>query len=124
MALVSRRLPRAELSARAFDGELRSLVERAALDDLANRLETTGPIAVRRTVYSQLGCRVRLHCADGSALRLRLFWARRGSVDTLDSMRFDDRVGWIVGAHSGAVPMVFYAWLATYQSTCGTQRPC
>jgi len=115
MALVSRWRTRGELSPRAFDGEVRSLTQRVALDDLGSRLQTAGPIPVVRTLYTPLGGRVRLDCADGGALKLRLFWPRHGTVDTLDSIRFDDRVGWIVGTQSGGSPLVFYAWLATYQ---------
>jgi hypothetical protein len=116
MALVSRWLTRTDLSQRSFDDEVRSLEQRVALEDLGHRLKETGPIPVLRTIYTPLGGRVRLDCADGSALKLRLFWPRRDPVDTLDSIRFDDRVGWIVGTQSGGSLLVFYAWLATYQS--------
>ena len=118
MALVSRWQPLGELSPRAFDAEVRSLVQRAALEELARRITTTGPIAVRHTRYTPISGRVCFELSDDSTLKLRLFWRRRGQVDRLDSIRFDDRIGWIVVAQSGGSRLVFYAWLATYQTAC------
>ena len=98
MALVSRWQPRGELSPRAFDAEVRSLVQRAALEELARRIATTGPIAVRHTRYTPISGRVCFELSDDSTLKLRLYWRRRGQVDRLDSIRCDDRIGWIASA--------------------------
>ena len=115
MALVSRRPPREEPSPRAFAAEVRSLLERAALEDFAKRLDATGPIPVRRMRYTTFASRVRLQCLDGGALELRIYWPRHGPIDTLESIRFDDRVGWIVRTRSAGAPVVLYAWLGRYE---------
>ena len=115
MALVSRWMPLGEVSSRAFDAEVRGLAQRVAVEDLGERLYRSGPIPIRRTSYTHLVDRVRLECADGSALKLRLYGPRRPQVDTLNSIRFDDRVGWIVGTEACGSSTFLYAWLATYQ---------
>jgi hypothetical protein len=85
------------------------------LERLASRLALNGPVAVRATVLRRGGDRLDLHLDDGTILKLRLFWRRRESVVAIESMRWDDRIGWVLVVHTAAgARRVDYAWLATF----------
>jgi hypothetical protein len=85
------------------------------LERLRSRLALSGPIAVRDTAVRRGGERLDLHLDDETILKLRLFWARREAVEAIESMRWDDRIGWVLVVHTaGGARRVDYAWLATF----------
>ena len=99
--------------------ELERLVQEVRIDDLRRRL-ATAEVGVRDTAYRRSGGRVRFELDDGSTLALRLFWPRRGAVDSIVSMVYDERIGWIVDARTVAGgTMTLYAWLATVTPSGG-----
>jgi hypothetical protein len=83
------------------------------LERLAARLAERGPLAVRHTEVRHAGQRETLHLDDDTVLSLRLFWARTSRVAALCSVRWDDRVGWILVVRTTAgARRIDYAWLA------------
>jgi hypothetical protein len=103
----------ASVRRRDLQHELDRLVQEVRIGDLRQRL-ATGEVSVWRTTYRRSGGRVQLELDDTTTLDLRLFWARRDTVAALTSMRFDERVGWIVVGHTtGRSDVTFYAWSAT-----------
>ena len=83
------------------------------LERLADRLTASGPLAVRTSTARAGGARVRYELDDDTALTLRLFWARRETVAALCSMRWEDRIGWVVALRTTAGErLVAFAWLA------------
>jgi len=86
---------------------------RLRLEALAERLRTSGPLAVRHSTRGFFGDRHLLWLDDGSLLRLKLFWARPEVLAAVLSVRFKSSVGWVVWARSTAgdrVPLA--AWSA------------
>lgn len=98
---------------RSDAAELDGLSNQVRIEQLAARLTEQGPLAARDTVVWRGGTRVALHLDDGSILRLRLFWARHGVVAAIESVRFDDEIGWVLVVRTTAGERrVDYAWLA------------
>jgi hypothetical protein len=94
--------------------ELEGTRNQLRMERLAERLRERGPLAVRDTVVRGHGHRVRLELDDGSVLALRMFWPRPQSVAALVSVRWDERIGWVVAVRTTTgEQMIDYAWLAT-----------
>ncbi len=84
------------------------------MERLATRLRERGPLAVRETCVRRKGDRVRLVLDDDSVLSLRMFWPRPQTVAALMSVRWDDRIGWVVVVRTARGDrLIDYAWLAT-----------
>jgi hypothetical protein len=94
--------------------ELAGTRNEVMIDRLAHRLRERGPLAVRDTVIRRQGDRVTYVLDDDSVLALRMFWPRPQTVAALMSVRWDDRIGWVVVVRTSAGKrMIDYAWLAT-----------
>jgi hypothetical protein len=97
------------------------------LERLADRLAAEGPVPVRATVLRHGGQRVDLHLDEHTSLELRLFRARSDAVIQLDSIRWDDGIGWVLVVWTAqGERRIDDAWLATIRtttSTTGRQRP-
>jgi hypothetical protein len=83
------------------------------LERLADRIREHGPVEVLATIFGHGGQRVDLHL-DDAILKLRLFWSRHDAVAALESIRWDDRIGWVlVVRRAHGERRIDYAWLAT-----------
>jgi hypothetical protein len=85
------------------------------IERLAGRLRAEGPLPVESAWVRGGGHRVGLVLAGGAVLRLRLFWACKVEVTELESIRWDDRIGWVVVVRTASGPRVAYAWLASLE---------
>jgi hypothetical protein len=94
--------------------QLAATLNEIRLERLAAKLKARGPLAVRDTIVRRNGDRVWLYLDDDSVLRLRMFWPRRQIVAALLSVRWSNRIGWVVVVRTTAGEEVTdYAWLAT-----------
>ena len=84
-----------DIEMRALEREQAGVVHKFRLDHLATRLER-GPIAVQDTLCGFSADRVTMELDDGHVLVVRLLRRRRITVAALCSIRWDDRVGWLI----------------------------
>jgi hypothetical protein len=106
-------------SARHLDG----VAHQVRLERLSARLVRSGPLAVAHTTWGVFGDRIRLFLDDGSLMTLKLFWPRPIVAAALVSVRFDHRIGWVVGARAASGDrLIYFAWLARLFPDSGTHR--
>ena len=90
-----------------YDG----VIQQCHLERLGERLERHGPMAVTGARYGFSRDRPALLLADGTVLRMKLFWPVRAAVAMVCSLRWRDGVGWALGVLSPAdQASILYAW--------------
>jgi hypothetical protein len=105
---LGRQARRARPDHPALDGTRSQL----RLERLAAELRTKGPATVVSTSVRAGGERLRLRLAGEAVLRLRLYWPREEPVAALESLRWDERIGWVVVVRTAGGRRIDYAWLA------------
>ncbi|MEO6123444.1 MAG: hypothetical protein ABIR32_07010 [Ilumatobacteraceae bacterium] len=78
------------LLTRRYDG----VVQQCRMEQLGQRLQRHGPIAIANIRYGFGRNRLSLVLDDTTALRLKLFWPIATSIIALRSARWREQVGW------------------------------
>jgi hypothetical protein len=100
------------LELEALGRKYAGLVHQARVEGLGRRLRDRAiQVGVRRSIALAGGRKLTLWLADGTVLRLHLYWPERREVASVCAIDWDDRIGWAIDLtlSNGDTSRV-YAW--------------
>jgi hypothetical protein len=86
----------ADVALRWFARRERGFLDMTRMERLDAELRRSGPQAVRRNRWRSIGTKADIELADGTRLRLWLFWQASGVIHAIERAFFHDEIGWIV----------------------------